>query len=413
LNKYVDDNNFFSKYDVKIVNNQSILDIPALSIILPFAWIMDADVHVKKLDKTFYESMVGLKQEYEKLYPRAPFNTKLIVEELVENDCIPDKTALLFSGGLDSTYSFYVNNKKKPRLVMIFGVADISTSNLSFQELLKQKYSDFASQENVKINFIRTNALKILDKKRIDHLWWKFKGLHQGDFWGGIGYALGHICQVAPLSINRFNHLLVAASRENSNLKSIRAQPHASSHITDEKIKWANLQVSYDGSINRPEKIKILKKCLHNKRIQLRVCWSRPEHFPSSDDINCSKCEKCLRTIVSLLIEGANPNEYGFSVNNSTLNRLKTAFEQKKIPLSHIKLCWKPLQRLAKNKIDENLCDSKNFFEWFRKSDLEALAASSHASILFTLYHKCPYTFSKSIREVFHFRRRPKPWYLF
>src|SRR3990170_5479577 len=118
LKKYFRCLNFFSSYDTEIVSSRGVLNIPALSIVLPLAWITGADVHVGELDATFAESMNALQLEYKRVYPRAPFKTNLIVNDLVEGEENPDGAALLFSGGVDSTYSLYSNRALNPRLVM-------------------------------------------------------------------------------------------------------------------------------------------------------------------------------------------------------------------------------------------------------------------------------------------------------
>ena len=404
LKKYFRCFDFFSRYDAEIIANNSILNIPVLSIVLPLAWITGADVYVNELDKTFAESMDLLQREYKKIYPRAPFKTKLVVDKLVKNKYAPGNTALLFSGGLDSTYSLFSNISLNPTLIMIFGVQEIPISSVTFQEILKTEYSTFAKREGLKINFIHTNALEILNTRRVDHLWWKFKGRHEGDFWGGLGYALGHVGQVAPLSIEKFNRLIIAASREETNERMIREHPHASSPSTDEKMKWANLQVKYDGCIRRHKKVHALKKVLNEHRIKFRVCWSHPELLLHLGAINCSTCEKCLRTIAPLLLAGIDPNECGFNVDDSTFNLMRTLFEQKKLSHSHITLCWKPLQRIIPDRIEGNLCSSRQFFEWFKTINLDLLARArpSDKSILSLLYHKFPYSISNLFRKFFY-----------
>jgi predicted protein tyrosine phosphatase len=289
------------------VPSSGALNIPVLSIVLPLAWITGADVYVDEVDETFAKSMNTLQLEFKRIYPDAPFKTKLIVKNLVNSEDIPNGMALLFSGGLDSTYTLYGNISSRPRLIMIFGVADIPISNVKFQERIRAEYSAFAKQEGLDINFIRTNALEIMDRSRLRHLWGSFQGSHDGDFWNGIGYSLGQIGQAAPLSVGRFNRLLISASYNETT--SVQERPDASSPKTDEKIAWANLRVKYDGLHHRHEKVMSLKELLNNDRIKLRVCWSRPEYLYPYTFLNCGKCEKCLRTISRPRLRGHRPKQ--------------------------------------------------------------------------------------------------------
>ena len=338
LEKYFRCYDFFSSYDEEIRACRAVMNIPVLSIVLPLAWITGADVYVDELDGTFAASMDALQLEYKKNYPKAPFKTKLIVNSLVEGDDNPSNTAILFSGGIDSTYSLYKNIDLNPRLIMIIGTMDIPISNIELQERIKTEYDDFAEREGFKLNFIRTNALEIFDHSRLRHLWGKFQERHEGDYWNGIGFSLHRISQVAPLSVGRFNRLLVAASYE----QWVRDDIDASARTRDETVSWANLNVNYDGDLRRYEIVFALKNLLINERITLRVCLSTPEYLYPYNIMNCSRCEKCLRTIVYLVYAGIDPNNCGFNVDDSTFDLIRYIFEEKLLTKKQIELWWKP-----------------------------------------------------------------------
>ena len=85
LKKYFRRLTFHSRFDEEICANKSILNIPALSILLPLAWITGTDVYVDELDKSYAESVQFLQEEFKKMYPRAPFNTKIIANRFIEN----------------------------------------------------------------------------------------------------------------------------------------------------------------------------------------------------------------------------------------------------------------------------------------------------------------------------------------
>jgi len=50
LQKYFRSRDFFTIYDEVIDADKSILNIPALSTVLPFAWLTGVDVYVDELD---------------------------------------------------------------------------------------------------------------------------------------------------------------------------------------------------------------------------------------------------------------------------------------------------------------------------------------------------------------------------
>jgi hypothetical protein len=402
LEKYFRHLTFYSRFDEDVDANESILNIPALSILLPLAWITGSDVYVDELDRTFAESMSDLQQEYKKMYPRAPFRTRLITENLVDNKTTKGGTALLFSGGLDSTYSLFSNIDLNPRLVMIFGVWDLPLSNVELQDRIKRVYLDFADREGFILNFIRTNALEMLDIDRVEHFFWRFDHGQAKGFWMGLGYSLGQIGQVAPLSICRFNRILFAGSRD----VRLKIFLNASYLHTDEKIKWANLDVKHDGGIDRPLKVQAIKKYLTPNRVKLRVCGVNRRFQTNS--FNCNRCEKCLRTISNLALFGVDPNECGFDADNSSFNQLRSRFEKGRIEQKHIVYWCRPLQKLIPDEITQDYYGSKEFFEWYKTLNFETFNKSLKITdellqlskkVLAILYFKTPYIISNTARR--------------
>jgi hypothetical protein len=399
LEKYFRHLTFYSRYDEEIYANESVLNIPALSILLPLAWITGSDVYIDELDHTFAESMNDLQQEYKKMYPRAPFKTRLIAENLLEDKSSSEGVALLFSGGVDSTHSMFSNMHLNPRLIIIFGIWDIPIKNIELQDRIKRVYLDFTDQVGLKLNIIRTNALEVLDIERVDHFFYRF---HQGrarDYWIGLGFSLGHLGQVAPLSERRFNQLLISGGGRRSRYFNRNLPPYASIYNTDEKIGWTNLQVKYLGGIHRFKKIFDLKKFEKNHRVNLKVC-GLPGKL-AFNSLNCSRCEKCFTTITPLTIAGIDPNEWGFNVDTKSWSILKSLFEKKKIPNGNLKVFWKPLQKTIPNKMERDLYGSKKFFEWFKTRDLSEFEKTPN-NPLSLLYYKTPYPIAHVLRKIFH-----------
>jgi hypothetical protein len=208
---------------------------------------------------------------------------------------------------------------------------------------------------------------------------------------------LGHIGLVAPLSTERFRNLLSAASYDASH--SVIEHPDASSPETDEKIAWANLKVKHSGRISRYEKVKTLKQLIENKRIYLRVCWADAEYLLSHDLLNCSKCEKCLRTIAALTHYGIDPNDCGFNVDNSTFKLMRFLLTKKLMTEEHINTWWKPNQRIIPEKLETDLYGSKQFFEWFREVNLDIMGKTSNT--LVSIYLKLPFSISLNLKKIY------------
>jgi hypothetical protein len=376
-----------------------VISIPVLSTVLPVAWITGSDVYVDEIDETFRRSMATLQSEYKKNYPLAPFNTRIFAKSLVDGSIEENNSALLFSGGLDSTYSWYTNRDENPWLVMLFGTRDIPSSNIELQDMIKAEYSTFARREGLKLSFIGSNTDGIFDHNRLRHLWGKFQGINEGNFWLNLGFSLNHIGMVAPLSIGRFNKILYAATYGEAH--SYTEYFEGSSPVTDEMITWRNLNVTHDGLLARYEKILAMKNMLENKRIKLRVCLAPPKYLLPEKALNCSGCEKCLRTIVDLAYAGIDPNECGFTVDNQTFELIKTVFEKRMMAPSYILEFWKPFQRdISEKEAEMDIYGSKKFFEWFKEQDLDSMGRKYHNPFT-SLYFKLPYPISVNLRRIF------------
>lgn len=401
LEKYFRDFDFFSCYDADIVDNRSILDIPALSVVLPLAWITGADVYVGELDRTFAKSLEAVHRDYKRMYPRLPFTTRLVADRLVDNKYESNEMALLFSGGLDSTYSLFSNIALKPRLIMIFGTFDIPIANVPFQKTLEKEYSALAEREGLILSLIRTNALELLDFERLESPFVKLQGKPWGysrsgfaSYWEGLGYMLCHIGQAAPLSIERFGHLLLASGAW-ANVNA-RKYPNSEWIGRGAGIGWADVSTEWHGDIDRHEKAFFLKEFLDAHRSRLRICLQprRAMGAWSPYSLNCSRCEKCLVSIAMLAAAGVDPTECGFSIDRSTFNRMRRVVLR--ADAVQVATYWKPLQQAIPGLIRLDSCGARRFFEWFRRVDLGAGSRLHRRS--FSIYYWLPYPAQKILR---------------
>ena len=111
--------------------------------------------------------------------------------------------------------------------------------------------------------------------------------------YGIWGYLIHGVCifsNVYNLS-NEYSDFYFPSSQE-VEINSI----WGSSLYLDKYYSSENLNIVNEDSIGRNDKLKyIIKK---NKNIvfkYLKVCWKNP-----NQEYNCSKCEKCLRTIIPI-----------------------------------------------------------------------------------------------------------------
>ena len=394
LNKFVKNLELFIEFDSDIYADESILNIPLTAAVLPFAWLTGTDVQVGKLDSRFHKSMGLLQQEFAKRYPHAPFKTEIHAEKLVENKInITDqkRTGLLFSGGVDSTYSLIKNIQQNPMLLMMWGVDNFPYPEHSDHwKKMVDVYTEFSTKHNLTFHVVKTNISQLLNDRRIEHSF--HRELYDGSFRFALQHSLVLLPTIAPLSINRFDRLIISSGTTSESMQSIN-NPRAARPWADEKIVWANLEVDHHGIIERHEKVLGIKDYIESNELTLRVCL---KSNLIDGNLNDSTCEKCLRTIASLVLAGFDPNECGFKVDESTFTNMRSFWENRKTSLMGSN--WREIRALIPDKLDFDLYGSKEFFEWFRDFDFN----STEKNWFFTdLYMWLPYRLARLIDTLY------------
>jgi len=382
LRKYFNFFNFFATYDTPILADKSIISIPLISNVLPLAWLVGADVRVETLDKNYSKAMNAIKNEFNLIFPRGRFKTKIVADKLVDNQTNSTGTALLFTGGIDSIYSMIDNIKLKPRLLMYSGIQHYQLfPNYSERErFVRDKYAAFAAQKGLEFNFIKTNIIGVLNDNRIAH---DFHRILRGtNLWLGLQFPLVLLGLPAPLSIGRFNKILISASVDPSHNYTLF--PHSSQPRIDEKFSLADLKVEHYGYIHRFSKTSLIKEYLKNNALEINVC-----NRPPPNKLNCSACEKCYRTIASLVLEGVDPNKCGFEVDNSTFRSIKRMLIKKNTDALAVDSLWKKLQLIVPDRINTDFYGSKDFFQWFKRIDINAVRKKRNT--YWAIYNTLPF----------------------
>jgi len=400
LKAYFSSDYFYVEYDEDIDDvDESILYIPVVSALIPFAWATSADIYVRKLDKTFLESLTKVKMVMKKWWPRLPFSTKVNVEEVILNRSSGIKYGLLFSGGIDSTTSYIRHRDKKPNLIMIHG-ADVPLSKKEFWRKIKIVYESFAKEEGVDINFIKTNMRQLLNEKLLDAEFGRYGS--DLSWWGSFYHGIALLGLCAPLTIAKHIGILLIASTHTHKFK----YPWGSHPLIDENISWAGVKVIHDGyNLSRQEKIRyILKRFINDsgRYPPLRVCYSQFRHF------NCDRCIKCYRSIIGLTLEGIDPNKCGFNVDSKFFATLKRDFIKGKLKLDDDNFFFfRDIQEHIPEKLDHDLYHSKEFFEWFKDYDLRRNYKKHRIKnlvplSLYRIYYGLPKSFQSAISHLEH-----------
>jgi len=379
ISAFLTSNCLVCKYDRKIGKvDVSILQIPAVASIINLAWAIGADIHVKSLDSTYLTSLNKIKSVTRNWYPQLSFSTEIVAGNVISNRLSNDRYGLLYTGGIDSTTSYIKHRNKRPNLITVWGEGeDIS----SYEKKAEKTLIDFSHQEGVRLNVIKTNVEQVIDRRL---LYEKF-GLN---WWMNLshGIVLSGLC--APLTcVENIGTLLLASS-----FTSEFNYPWGSHPLIDNNICWADTRVVHDGyEMTRQEKIRYILKEYIKKTGNypvLRVCMNY-----EATGANCRKCEKCCRSITGLVLEDIDPNKCGFNVDARTLNFVKGSlinakfFGRKALAERRAKLInriypvfeWEDIQNHIPEIIDNDLYDSKKFFEWFKYFDIRR--CSEHIKI--------------------------------
>lgn len=289
----------------------SIAVIPFICNVLPMVWIYDAKLIVKKLDSSFYNCIANIKKGYQEMYPEAELKGTIIVEELVDNTfAAKQQRAVLFSGGVDSYATLLSHLEEKPHLITLIG-ADIDLYDIEGSKRLQILAAETAGKfalENVVItsSFRRCLKEKILNRKI---------SKHKIGYWSGFQHGIAICGQAFPYAYqNNIDIIYIASSYSSDTPQGTYAS--ASDPIIDNHLRFASGRVVHDGyyEFTRQTKVKYIHEfsASHALPLELHVCWQ------SRGGRNCSHCEKCYRTMFALLLEGADPNNYGFVYSTRT-----------------------------------------------------------------------------------------------
>lgn len=325
---------YYVLYDQDISETPvSLAIIPFLSNIMPISWFVGFDVYIDEIDETFYNSLQILKEQFVKFHPNIDIKGELHVNKITPNEIKGTNTSLLFSGGLDSFDSLTRHYHKNPYLISIHG-ADVEIEDT----VRWNEFKKFNSEEKIldlnRLFYIESNLREFYTYKvdlLVDHLGW----------WGAVQHGMALLGVLSPLSYKHaITDINIAASATNEISYSWGSSPYI-----DENMKWANTIITHDGyQFKRTDKtdnvVDFVNKTEYN--IKLRVCYA-----DERTGYNCNTCHKCQRTIMSIILANANPNDFGFNVPDNFYDLIFTNFGDDCIMTKGIKYQWTCIQDKA------------------------------------------------------------------
>ena len=366
---------FFIEYDINISSiPDSILVIPFLANILPIAWLVDEEIEIPEIDAEFYNSIEAFKKGYVNMYPMLRFmggvKSKIIVNNSLKEDNNHTHPPLcFFSGGVDSFNTLIRHLDEKPILLSIWG-SDITFDDFEGWDHITQIIDLTANKFNLKSHRIKSSFRYFLYEDQLSQMVKK-----SGDgWWHGFQHGIGIVSHAAPIAWLYKSRVCYFASSHSE--KDLVALPCASHPSIDGNFYFTGTQIIHDGFEQyRQDKMdKIVKfKNSEHYEIKLHVCWQ------SSGGKNCNKCEKCLRTILGIIIAGGNPDDFELHYIPSNMKYLRSLLCNRNNSLQYLILLniyWSMQQAFNmrytvqkypelgwfnKIKIEENIMDSRKF----------------------------------------------------
>ncbi len=305
---------FFARYDDDIDLSKldySVQILPFISNVISIIWISGRTYYIDSLDEEFYNSMKIVKKIFKRMYPKTKWNGELIPRKLVKNTFTPqyepdgkERTALLFSGGLDSVTSSLHHRDKKQLLVTLNGHWDLPLHDKELFRKRKKELQAWGKRFGYENTFIDSNYYEFLNRWVLDRISpeissWRIFTV-EGIGWAGVA---------APVMALKGYQTLLHGSTITWEFNF----PAAANPFIDDNIYFSGMRLKHDlFDMHRLGKCEYVAKVCEEeglKRPYIRVCEERQRK-------NCCwRCDKCIRTIMELYIAGEDPRDYGFNCN--------------------------------------------------------------------------------------------------
>lgn len=313
--------------------------IPLLGTLVPLSWVTDAKIEAGEVDADYLESLDRVKGRMAAAYPRLRFGGEL--------DAIPvrlkasvnrnaNRTALLYSGGIDSTATFIRRRELHPSLILVRGTPELRIGDDEYWKRVVSMLRPAVEKPGTKLSIVETSALDVVDFKSLNM---ELKGKVSSGWWENLSHALLLTSMCAPITyLDGIGSLLIASSHTQKTL-----YPWGSMPSSDEQIRWLNLRVQHDSfDLTKFDKIeKVIKPFVRaGDSFPLRVCTNRMAVLLSSPTLNCSKCAKCTRSILLLLEAGLDPSKFEFNMSSFSPTGVCDGLREGKILLEEAPATW-------------------------------------------------------------------------
>ena len=347
---------------------------PFVLNVAPVAWAAGSHVRFEELDATLLASLEVVRERFQaELYPQVGWSGTLSADRSTQPRVASGTdqgVGVLFSGGLDSVATSFRQFDLPQTLVTVWG-ADVDEDGEAGWATVRAHAEQFRAAYGHELRFVRSNFRSFLDGWRLDRL-------HPSipDWWGHVQHGMGFVGLAAPLLLAHGSTRLFIASSHTPTF----AEAWGSSPRIDEALRVDALTVVHDGyELSRQGKLREVQRVAHERSVPfppLRVCYANP----SGDGSNCGKCEKCLRTVVGMLLEDVDLATSGYrEPPGAYLDRVRRKFARHVMPSSaNAAWMWGDLQRRGRELVAagtaRDVVGWQPFVAWLAAFDFEAYA---------------------------------------
>jgi hypothetical protein len=329
---------------------------PGLLNVAPLVWAHGLTLGVPFRHEPMEKGLERIRTKLRQFYPSMSWEGRIVFEGEAEDAATYPGAMALYSGGLDSVHTVYRHFDEHPELVFL----DLMELPAAFRRDSLRKTQEFARAHQLSLTRVTTNLTTFLDRRRLNfgalrplgHSWWT--GVHYGMGMAGAAAPAAHVKQAGTV-------YFASSFSEEFNV------PGGSHPELEGNAAWPGSRVVHD-SFDRTRQRKIEEVAAHRPlpamRPFLQVC-----HRQIDGLLNCGTCEKCLRTMAGLMVEGELPADWGFEVDQAAaIRRIASAFASKRLTiLDSDKVMWTDIRRRA---AVSPKC-SPALAQWFADLDLE------------------------------------------
>lgn len=376
---------------------RGILVIPALANLCPLAWGLGVDIEVSDLDRAFAAALPQIRDGFNQLYPEWEFAGRVRVSTPIDPPAhAGDATMLLFSGGVDSLYSYITHREENPILATVYYTDDLTTTDE--HDNIRAWIQSVADHEDATTVGIESNLRDLFDTQRLTQ---RFRPILPNGWWPNIQHGLALLGSCAPVAFaNGVGQLYIAASYTDD------FDPGWGSHPTiDNRVRWTGTQCIHDG-FDQSRQAKIERIATYSRTdfdaLPIRACWR------SDTGLNCGRCEKCCRTILGLELAGLDADAHGFDVPPEFFDIVRSGLQVDGWEItSDEEFMWEDLQNHTDEDREYHRKGMDDFIDWFLDVDMAYLREQSMKP---TMEDRAARVLRKFPRPVYETARRIYPF---